>query len=47
MYVFLCIAGREAKRGAILHKILYRRSYGYDSKKVLHNLTPLFTSEAD
>jgi hypothetical protein len=32
-------AHRVGSEEAILHKIFHRRSFGYDSKKVLHNLT--------
>ncbi len=46
-YMFLCVAHREEKREATLQKVFYRRSFGYDSRKVLYNFTSLFFSEAD
>ncbi len=37
----MCEARRVGFKTAILHKIFHRHSYGYDSEKVLHNLTIL------
>jgi len=36
----MCKAQRVGFKGAILHKIFHHHSFGYGSKKVLHNLTP-------
>jgi hypothetical protein len=38
---FLSIALREGRKRAILHRIFFYHSFGYDARKVLHNLISL------